>query len=360
MNELRGHGMSLSDENNGQDASSINDRIPSKLFPGYIGELLFRDVLGAKIPKQLDLLAFFYPDLIITEEPAETIMKEEAFFDDKDLMIHAEKRNDSFYAGGSKRVSQITSRLIGTSKGGQEKERQTAIRIRERIARELTVQHYPIAMLLNYWKGILNELEEEDLKLFTALVSVYIDNVTDRYINHPDESGAEAFPFRDDVFQAYQERLINAWNNASLECVIVWLLLGALLRNEISGVVLRFACDFCFFSEAASLPDMEAYTESFYEGDDLDKRFPGIEWFCDRCGARLDHQPGFDDHLRVWKCTKCGYKNPIEINEIYDSDEAWEAKRPPVDPEDFYRALKRRTDELDEESKKKEQHLSLN
>ncbi len=344
--------MSFSDENSGQNDASINNMIPSKLFPGYIGELLFHYALGVKVPKQLDLLDFFYPGLIIMEEPAKTIMKDEAFFDDKDLMIHAEKHNDSFYAGGSKRVSQITARLIGTSNAGQQKERQTAVRIRERVARELTAEHYPIAVLLDYWKKILKEFDAEDLERFTGLISVYIDNVTDRYINHPVEAQAEAFPFRDDVFLAYQERLINAWNKASLECTLVWLLLGALLRNEISGLVLRYACDFCFFSETASLPDMETYTESFYEGDDLDKRFPGVEWFCDRCGDRLDHQSGFDDHLRVWKCTKCGYKNPIEITEIYDSDEAWNEKRAPVDPDDFYRALKRRSDELDEESQK--------
>ena len=342
--------MGLPDSNNGQEISSINDMIPSILFPGYIGELLFHFVLKVKVPKQLDLLDFFYPELIVSEEPAISILKEEAFFDDKDLMIHAEKRNNSFYAGGSKRVSQITARLIGTSKGGQEKERQTAVRIRERIAQELTIQHYPIAKLLHYWKEILEALDEDVRKLLTDLLSAYIDNVIDRYVNHPDEAGSEPFPFRDDIFSAYQERLVNAWNKASLECVIVWLLLGALLRNEISCLVLRYACDFCFFSEAASLPDMETYTESFYEGDDLDKRFPGIEWFCDRCGDRLDHQIGFDDHLRVWKCTKCGYKNRIEISEIYDSDEAWEEKRSPIDPDDFYRALKRRTDELDEDS----------
>ena len=93
--------MSLMDENSGQNDASINNMIPSKLFPGYIGELLFHYALGVKVPKQLDLLDFFYPGLIIMEEPAKTIMKDEAFFDDKDLMIHAEKHNDSFYAGGS-------------------------------------------------------------------------------------------------------------------------------------------------------------------------------------------------------------------------------------------------------------------
>jgi len=330
--------------------ASISERIPHELFPGYIGEILFCDVLGVKLPKQLDLLDFFYPDLIVSEEPSATILKGEAYFEDSDLMIHAEKHNGRFYAGGSKRVSQITARLTGTSKGGQEKERQTATRIRESISGILSSQHYPIAVLLRYWKTVLEELEEKDLKMFSALLSVYIDNVTEHYMNHPEDAKEEPSPFRDDVFSAYQERLINAWNKTSLEYVVVWLLLGALLRNDISSLVLRYACDFSFFSEAASLPDMDTYTESVYEGDDLDKRFPGIEWFCDRCGARLDHQPGFDDHLRVWKCLRCGYRNPIEITQIYNTDEDCLEKRSPVDPDDFYRALKRRSDELDGES----------
>ena len=143
---------------------------------------------------------------------------------------------------------------------------------------------------------------------------------------------------------------INAWNKTSLEYVVVWLLLGALLRNEISSLGLRYACDFSLFSEAASLPDMDPYEEYVFEGDDLDKRFPDIEWYCDRCEDRLDLQPGFDDHLRVWKCTKCGYKNPIDISVIYDSEEAFKEKLDPVDPEKFYRALKKRTDELDGQS----------
>ena len=344
--------MDLPNQGSSQETSSINEHVPSKLFPGYIGELLFCDVFGLKMPKQLDLLDFLYPGLIVNEEPDASIYKSEAFFDDSDLMIHAEKHNDSFYAGGSTRISQITARLTGTSKAGQEKERQTSIRIRERIAEMLTAQHYPVAVLLKYWTEILEGLDEEKLERFTGLLSVYIDNVIDHYVNHPEEAKFEPFPFRDDIFDTYQERLINAWNY-SLEYAFAWLLLGALLRNEISGLVLRYACDFSFFSEAASLPDMETYTESFYEGDDLDKRFPGVEWFCDRCGARLDHQPGFDDHLRVWKCKKCGYKNPIEITEIYDTDEDWLEKRSPVDPDDFYRALKRRSDELDGESENK-------
>ncbi len=40
-------------------------------------------------------------------------------------------------------------------------------------------------------------------------------------------------------------------------------------------------------------------------------RFPGIDWYCDRCNAYLNSQSNFDDHHYIWKCTACGYKNSI-------------------------------------------------
>lgn len=40
----------------------------------------------------------------------------------------------------------------------------------------------------------------------------------------------------------------------------------------------------------------------------MSERFPEIDWYCDRCNAYLNDQPGFDDHHYVWKCTECGHK----------------------------------------------------
>ncbi len=48
-------------------------------------------------------------------------------------------------------------------------------------------------------------------------------------------------------------------------------------------------------------------------------RFPETDWWCDRCGAKLNSQAGFDDHHYVWKCTECGYKNSISADNIFDS-----------------------------------------
>lgn len=36
-----------------------------------------------------------------------------------------------------------------------------------------------------------------------------------------------------------------------------------------------------------------------------------IEWYCDKCNAHLNEQPGFTTRLRTWTCKKCGYKNVV-------------------------------------------------
>lgn len=50
-------------------------------------------------------------------------------------------------------------------------------------------------------------------------------------------------------------------------------------------------------------------------------RFPDVDWWCDRCGALLNVQEGFDDSHYVWKCTEYGHKNSISSDNIYDSHE---------------------------------------
>lgn len=49
-------------------------------------------------------------------------------------------------------------------------------------------------------------------------------------------------------------------------------------------------------------------------------RFPGIDWYCDHCGALLNSQKNFDDHKYVWKCRECGYKNSISWDNIKVGD----------------------------------------
>ena len=59
----------------------------------------------------------------------------------------------------------------------------------------------------------------------------------------------------------------------------------------------------------------------------MSERFPNIDWWCDRCGAYLNDQVGFDDHNYTHKCTNCGHKNSISRDNIYESHEDyWNAK----------------------------------
>lgn len=49
-------------------------------------------------------------------------------------------------------------------------------------------------------------------------------------------------------------------------------------------------------------------------------RFPGVDWYCDHCGALLNTQRRFDDHKYTWKCTECGFKNSISWDNISSGD----------------------------------------
>ena len=53
----------------------------------------------------------------------------------------------------------------------------------------------------------------------------------------------------------------------------------------------------------------------------MSERFVDIDWWCDRCGAYLNSQFGFDDHKYIWKCTECDYKNSISRDNIFESHE---------------------------------------
>lgn len=66
----------------------------------------------------------------------------------------------------------------------------------------------------------------------------------------------------------------------------------------------------------------------------MKKRFPDIDWYCDRCNAFLNIQTGFNDNKNTWECTECGYVNSISEDAIvsddyddyeeYDDDEEYE------------------------------------
>ena len=39
-------------------------------------------------------------------------------------------------------------------------------------------------------------------------------------------------------------------------------------------------------------------------------------WFCDRCGAKLNDQKGFTAEENSWTCHKCGIVNDVSENNI--------------------------------------------
>ena len=51
----------------------------------------------------------------------------------------------------------------------------------------------------------------------------------------------------------------------------------------------------------------------------MSERFPNIDWYCDRCNSYLNSQEGFDDHHYVWKCTNCGHKNSISLDDKFET-----------------------------------------
>ena len=69
------------------------------------------------------------------------------------------------------------------------------------------------------------------------------------------------------------------------------------------------------------LKNMMLHIQMKKEVAKMSERFPGIDWYGDRCNVYLNDQPGFDDHHYVWKCTECGHKNSISADDIYESEE---------------------------------------
>ena len=65
-------------------------------------------------------------------------------------------------------------------------------------------------------------------------------------------------------------------------------------------------------------------------GDDIEEtmsEYDGVVWYCDSCGAVLNKQDGFYDYCSSWRCTECGHVNPINEDEIYESEEDYRSGR---------------------------------
>lgn len=331
----------------------------NELRLGYVTQLYY-DCCDQAVPKQLDLLAEWFPDLLIKEEENPDNRKTEAEYIDTEYMIHAVRYNGSLYAGGSKRISQITGRLTGTAKGNQEKERKTAVLIQKHLARLMVDDMDVLLDLRDNVTGHLDRLTEEQLSSFDESVFDFIMELAEgRAAKSAYEIDSEPFPMDDEAFDmivynaGYQ---LSLGDRLGLINAYLWLLLGGLLRNEAAGPARIFDSSFApAYRQVSETPDLrsklhylffpEQY-ESVYHGDDFESRFPDIIWKCDSCGDELNRQEGFDDHLPVWQCRKCGYLNEISADQIYDSDEDYGNGIHTTDEKELKKAVERRKKEL--------------
>lgn len=321
---------------------------------GRLADIYYKDILGTGLPSQLTILAQLYPGLLIREIPSDGNTKSDSCFDDAAGMICAVVYHGKYYTGYNSRVSQIAARLTGTARGGIEKERRTASDIQNRIARQLAEDPDSLIALWNYHADCMEGWTDEILDRAVECITDYSVRLS---TEEPSED--ELFPMDSEVKTQLGiriqkrleaeigEGLIDAW---------IWILLGALLRNEIRRLLYRYRADFSLYEEETpsrssenTVSDAADDYEYYYEGDDMEKRFPGIEWYCDRCNERLDLQEGFHDFVHIWKCANCGFKNRIEVDEIYDSKQDYLAGNAASDRQKIFRALKERTDELDKQ-----------
>lgn len=325
---------------------------------------IYYEISGEKFPSQLDLLEEWFPGLIVSVEPSDNATRKPADYVDREYRIHAVRYQGRLYSGGSTRISQICGRLTGTASGNQEKERKTAELIQKHVA-ECFIRDMELTPALkeNVARHLTEWSEEQMTVLHQTVFELLYSLAQSRKETDEYDRKTEAFAMDDETFDgviynaAYQLKLSSF---AGLCNAYLWLLVGSLLRNE-SGRVLRLY-DSSFIAirrqsgENGELvnklnclfyPDSYEYT---YSGDDLENRFPGVEWYCDECGAHLNEQEDFDDNLPSWKCTACGYENRLDASEIYENEEDWENRVQPVNWKKFQAALEERKKEKQEES----------
>lgn len=317
---------------------------------------LYYHTAGRKIPKQMDVIEDWFPSLMIETLPSDGRTKIPADYADREFRIQAVKYNGSFYAGESRRVSQILGRLCGTAEGNREKERKTAELMQKHAAEQFICDMELTPRLKERAAAHLESLDDKQLEAFYDLIYETLYHLAEeRAAADEYELKTEAFAMDDEVFDgvlyqaAYQ---LSQGTGRGLCLAYLWLLTGGLLRNE-AGRVLRLY-DSAFIairrqkSETGELTDKMDYLfhpewfYDIYEGDDFKSRFPGIEWYCDGCGGHLNEQPGFDDHAGAWTCRLCGYENRLSSDEIYDNEEDWLNGIRKADPEKLEEAVERR------------------
>lgn len=326
---------------------------------GYVSEMYY-NVVSLPMPKQLDLIHTWFPGLIVEIREGDGKQKEEPVYDDQKYTIFASRYHDYLYAQGDKRIAQITGRLVGTAKSNYEKERKTAELIQKHVSRRIVNEMDPVIRLTEHTAFMIGQMNEEQLNTFHHILYDFCIDLAEKY-DGMDEWEKDNVPFPMDnetidqiIYNTFYELLkytfdgvVNAYQ---------WLLTGSLLRNETGRITRMFNSSWVprnkAHSELGTITDKLKYLlfseeyESYYTGDDLEKRFPGIEWYCDACEAHLNEQDGFDDHLDAWQCRKCGHINRIAFEEIFDNDDDFQNGILRHTEEEFQQAVENRKKDL--------------
>lgn len=310
---------------------------------------------------QMDRLYYWLPETVIHMRDSEEGGKIPPTFRYDDRAVYASLYRGYIYATGDSAVTQIMGRLYGSAKGNAEKERKNAELIRKRVSRELVEDRDLLSKLIGNIKEKVAVLEEKERdELCEELLDLVFELAEKRSEMSTLERDSEVAAMDDEVFDgilynaAYQLQDFSVDGTAR---AILWLMLGGLLRNEAGRVFRVFNSAFVpafrqgdlsatIIDKLGALYFGKDY-ESTYAGDDLENRFPGIEWMCDNCGAYLNVQDGFDDHLPIWQCRSCGHLNLISEEVIYNNEEEREHDRT-VDWEKMKEAIERRRRELED------------
>lgn len=325
---------------------------------------IYYEVQGVKMPSQIEVIHTWFPELIVTIDVSDGKSKIKAYYEDREYLIHAVKYKNKIYTGGSStRIAQILGRLMGTASANKEKERKTALLIQKHVADCFIKDMTLTPRLKENVQQLLNGLNDEQKnELYQKLINLIFELATERKKQDDYEQKTELFAMDDESFDGtiynagYQLQLATY---SGLCNAYLWLLSGSLLRNEIGRVVRVYDSAFIAvnrqFSESNNLEDKLHYLffseeyEYTFDGDeeDLNHRFPDVEWYCDQCNAHLNEQPGFDDHLPEWRCTKCGFINKLDITEIYDNNEDWNNHKH-IDIQKFNDSIEKRKKEISE------------
>ena len=156
---------------------------------------VYYEILGEKMPRQLDLLDAWFLGLIVVTDVSDGETKRDAEYIDQDCVIHAVKYHGKLYSGESARVSQITGRLVGTATGNKEKERKSAELIQKHVA-ECFVRDMTLTPRLkdNTVKLFHRFSPEQENEMRDRIQQAIMELSGDRQAKDADEKQRKLFP----------------------------------------------------------------------------------------------------------------------------------------------------------------------